>query len=340
MGSYERRIEAREIAHVLGSVMADGRGRTLFGGGPERALDALRRLTPAHSQPYAMLEIPLIGEPSYDAFVGMSSEALIPGDSLGDGSLTAAQAVVDWAAQWSGKRPLNLFFEFDAAGGGRQLSGIHCRHRFQLEAADAFYDVTGDGWRAPIYRSVVERLPKGWIAEFAAAFPGRPESFTRLELGLGIQARQCAENNPGYIRDCFETIGFSAYDDAMLEAIAGLVGLCPVNSLQFDIMADGTLGETFSLVSYFEGMGANFPALFGEGGKASEVLMAYQTMGVADDRWHQIAGALFARTELQMAQKRFCEITRLSIPCCAKAKWTSAELKMTKFYLIASATAS
>ena len=168
-----RDVREWAMACVLEHMMADGRSEALFGGGPERALDSFRRFSTNRARPHLLVEFPLLGEPSYDVLAGLRHGALAPGDHLADTNQLAAQAAVDWATQWHGTEPLELRFELDADGGANQRPGIHCRHRGQLDAADAFYGAVGEGWRAPIYHEVARRLPREWRCEYAAVFPGR-----------------------------------------------------------------------------------------------------------------------------------------------------------------------
>ena len=51
----------------------------------------------------------------------------------------------------------------------------------------------------------------------------------------------------------FERIGFIAFDDEMLERCSSFMRIAPAVDFQFDIMADGTLGDTFGLSLSFNG---------------------------------------------------------------------------------------
>lgn len=321
------------ITRVLEHMMADGRAEALFGEGWQRALDSYRRFSTDGAKPCALVEFPLLGKPSYDILVGIYQGGLKPGDRLTDASQLRAQAVVDWAARWQGSKPLELLFELDAEGGADQRPGIHCRHKGQLAAADEFYELVGEAWRAPLYRSVAQRLPQEWECEYAALFPGRANQVTRIELSLVGHAQEQAAGNPDYIRSCFDAIGFSAYDQAMLEAVAELAALRPAHSLQFDILSDGTLGDTFSFASYFEDNIGAIRSMFKEGGAASTLCRAYERLGIADERWHLIDGALLAARGSYLTEQGLRSVAHLSLPCCAKAKWKAAQLQPGKFYL-------
>lgn len=330
------RIHEQAMARVLDHMMADGRDEALFGAGPHRALDALRRFSTNEAKPSVLVELPLLGAPNYDVLVGLYRRPLKPGDRLADAAQSTAQAVVDWAAHWHGSKPLELMFELDADGGEGQRPGIHCRHKGQLGAADAFYEAVGEAWRAPLYRAVAQRAPQEWQCEYAALFPGRASQVTRIELGIEGAAQERAAGDPDYIRNCFDAMGFSSYDRPMLDAIAELIGMRPAHSLQFDILADGTLGDTFSLASFFENSVAATRTLFDEDGPVSALCRAYEQLGIADTRWHLLDGALLAAKGTCITEQGFQRVGYLSLPCCAKAKWKAARLQPGKFYLTAS----
>ena len=331
------RIREQAMVDIFEHMAADGRADALLGAGPERAIDSYRRFSTEHAGPCVIVEMPLLGDPSYDVLSGNYQRRLQPGERLADASQVAAQAALDWAIAWKGDTPVALQFELDEAGGADQRPGIHCRHRGQIDAAEAFYEAIGEAWRAPLYREAAERMPREWSCQYAAVFPGRAGKVTRMELELAGEACERAAADPSYMRDCFETIGFHAYDQAMLDTISELAAMRPVHSLQFDILEDGTLGETFSLASYFESQGAATRTVFADGGTANKMCTFYERLGIADDRWRLIEGALVASKKAALSDQGFISVISLLLPCCAKAKWRGAKLLPGKFYLTASA---
>lgn len=322
------------MTRVLNHVMADGRAEALFGEGPQRALDSYRRFSTDGAKPCALMEFPLLGNPSYDIIVGIYQRGLKPGDCLADTTQPRAQAVVDWAAHWQGAKPLEVLFELDADGGKDQRPGIHCRHQGQIDAVDEFYALVGEAWRAPLYRAVAQRVSQEWQCEYAAVFPGRANQVTRIELALVGEAQKRAAGHPEHIRNCFDAIGFVSYDQPMLKMIAELIKLRPAHTLQFDILADGTLGDTFSLASYLEDSATSARTLFKKDGAANTLCQTYEQLGIADERWHLIDGALLAAKSASITERGIRSVINLSLPCCAKAKWEATRPLPGKFYLI------
>ena len=317
---------------------ADGRDAALFGDGPERMIDAFERFTTGRAMPgVALVELPLLGEPSYDVLVGGYGASIRAAGELEDGEQAAARAAISWAASLPNPNAVTLFFERDAAAEGNQRAGVHCRHRGNVALAEEFFAAIGEASRAPQYRALADRLPEGWVAEYAAIFPGRPGAKARMELQLEAEACDLIAESPAHLRECFDAVEFSAYDDAMLEHVSRLVGLVPVNNFQFDILPDGTLGDTFSIVSSFEETGADFHALFSDGGVIARVCEDYERMGAADERWRLVEGTLFARKRMVLYGRGPYQEIRFTVPDCAKAKWAGAKLLPAKFYLMMSA---
>ena len=309
----------------------------LFGGGPEHMIDALERFTAGSVCPgLALLEMPLLGEPVYDVLVGSYGPAIRQAGRLEDASQTAAQAAIDWAKSLDPAKNVVLFLERDGSVEGNQKAGVHCRHHGDLDVMDEFFTALGEPGRAVQYRAVAERLPEGWNAEYAAVFPGRPGSKTRLELSPDDAARERIARDPNHLRACFDAMGFTAYDDALLENAARFVDMSTANTLQFDILPDGTLGGTFSVASLIEGNGAQFGTFFEPGGVVARVCEDYERLGAADGRWRLVEECLQARTRTVLDVTGFQNWLTLLIPNCVKAKWIDGELQPAKFYLLMS----
>lgn len=310
----------------------------LFGSGPERAISAYASFWAPGTHPTTIVECPLMGEASYDVLVGSYGSSLRAAPRLPDAAPPACHAAFGWAASLDGG-DIDLFFELDAQGPKGQHPGVHCRHWGDLDAADDFFRVMGEGWRAPLYRAAAERLPQGWRAVFAAVFAGRPGAPTRLELTLSKHERQAVGEDPARLRACFDHLGFEAYDAAMLEAVCRLAAMSRLDTLQFDIGDDGTLGTTFSITSCFERTGAGFHGLFQDDGDIGRICTTYEQMGISDGRWRLAEGAVFATKGIALVDGAMRHVTTVSIPNCGKAKWIDARLQPAKLYLLQGAFA-
>ena len=321
------------MEQTLSRVFADSAVEGLFGSGPERAISAYRSFWAEGTHPTTIIECPLLDSPSYDVLVGSYGNSLVPGTRLPEENPPACHAAYDWAAALDGKRDVDVFFELDADGPEGQHAGIHCRHKGDMGAALDFYQVIGEGWRAPLYRAVVERLPEGWQADFAAVFAGRVGAPTRLELSTSDEVRRRIGESPEYLRAGFDQMGFSAYDGRMLEEISQLCAISLLDTLQFDILEDGSLGGTFSITSCYERTGADFARLFEDDGIVGRICRTYERMGCADDRWRLAEKAIFATKRVAQIGLEARNVVTVSMPNCGKAKWIDAKLQPAKIYL-------
>ena len=321
------------MEQVLRRSFVDEAVEGLFGLGPERALATYRSFVPEGARACAIIECPLLGPPSYDVLVGSHGDSLQHATLAGDGA-PACYAAFEWAAGLPVGRRIELFFERDADGHEDRPAGIHCRHYGDLGAACGFFGAIGEGWRAPLYQAVAEKLPEGWQAVYAAAFLGRPGSPTRLELITSREERERMARRPEHLAACFDRIGFTAYDGPMLKTVSRLAAISALNSLQFDILADGVLGNTFSITSCYERTGADFERLFQDDGAVGRVNRAYEDLGMADGRWRLAQQAVFATVRPVLIGARPGSATSVSLPNCGKAKWIGTCPQPAKIYLL------
>ena len=133
----------------------------------------------------------------------------------------------------------------------------------------------------------------------------------------------------------FKQIGFSAYDDDMLARCAKFMALAPGVDFQFDIMEDGSLGDTFGLSLSFNETKPRQARTCMEDGYGARICGLMQHWGLADDRWRLIADAAFAKhvpyQHEDGTEGRFALCVLFNF---AKVKFTACEPRSAKFYLI------
>ena len=129
-------------------------------------------------------------------------------------------------------------------------------------------------------------------------------------------------------------MGFAAYDDDMLDRCAEFMKHAPSADFQFDIMPDGSLGDTFGLSLSFNEARPRHARECMESGYGAEIMNLLQGWGLADERWKLIAGAAFARhigfEKEDGTEGRFALAIRFNY---AKVKFTACEPRPAKFYL-------
>ena len=329
----EQGIAYELMERSLRRAFTGGAVEGLFGSGPERAVSAYRRLLAPGSNHIVFLEFPLHGTASYDVFVGAIGDGVAPQGRLPEENPPVARAAYAWAGGWGRGSTLGIHFELDADGPGSSHVGMHLGHMGDLAAMADFFQVIGEGWRAKQYLAVAERLPRGWSPSYAGAFTGRPGTPTRLELYLSPEESARVARDPGYLGSCLDQVGFRAHDGQMIADASAIVRVRCLNSLQLDILGDGTLKDTISVTSSCERTTRDFGRLFQDGGLVARLCGLYERMGVADARWRLIEQTLFADKRVVAVGDERRWARAVSRPIGGKAKWVGARPQPAKFYL-------
>ena len=148
------------------------------------------------------------------------------------------------------------------------------------------------------------------------------------------EMKHCIDD-PAHLAAAFDAIGFTAYDVPMLARCAELMALAPSVDFQFDIRADGMLGDSFGLSLSFNEIPPQQARECMESGCGAELMNKLQQWGLADDRWKLIAGSAFARhigfERDDGSEGRFALCVLLNY---AKIKFTAADMRSSKFYLM------
>ena len=321
------------MEYTWSRAFADGREAALLGGSAERLLDACERLSLERARFVSgFVEAPLLGAPEYDALVIHNPGFLVPGCRIADTAQQKAQEVLDWAAAMGEIRPY-IHFELDAAGSGT-LSGIHCRIEGRLDWAEGFFRVVGEPHRTEAFVRNVRRLPEGWFCRYTGIFPGRQSNNTRMEVKMLNEAARHALCDVAYLRQCFDRIGFEAYDEPMLQDITRLASVDVPISIQFDFLPDGSFLPVLSFLSLYENVRPNCAPLFALDGGLRHTCQIYEEMGVSDDRWQMLEPCCFSAKRAFQTREGVELRFNHCFPCCTKAKWIGAERTPAKFYLL------
>jgi len=325
-----------EAFYALYSIAAaGGRGEALFGDSFDQALDFYQHALIGDGYPIAHLEFPLLGKPCLDL---LSVYGAVPlGAKFAPGAGYGRQAMFDWFAETSANMQtshISMGLELDLSTGQTQTVGVYLQQRRHTQLAAPFLESVGEAARTQSYLDTLERMPEGWPPSYIGLFPGREGTPMRIGgyTGSDEQAR-CAED-PAYLGKRFRQIGFTAFDADMLDRCAEFMHLAPSIDFQFDIMSDGSLGDTFGLSLSFNETKPREARECMQSGYGAKLMHVLQTWGLADDRWKKIAGAAFARSVgvegEDGAEERFALCIRFNY---AKVKFSSCEPKPAKFYL-------
>lgn len=321
---------------ILRRVCADGRQDALFGGGLPVALEACSRTLIGVHCPDFYLEFPLAGEPCLDVLAVYGGHE--DGARFEPGAGYGHQRTFDWFGRMEREvGDIGYGFELDTSRGTPSAAGIYFQPNYRTDLVAPFLQLVGEGRRYGAYRSFVDRMPRGWLAFYVGIFPGRPGSPLRVGGYLNGDARRACAANPSAVASCFERLGFTAYDDEMLQHISELIASAPrVVDFQFNLMPDGGVDGLFALdISYQDALPPRVASFMEEGVGASTMALL-EGWGVADGRWRLVPGCTFA-CGLPAAQESSAQDERGIVLAClpdfVKAKWKGTSMQPAKFYL-------
>lgn len=312
----------------------DGREEALFGRSIDLARPAYEKTLVGDGYPHAYLEFPLLGEPCFDL---LSVHACVkPGSKFAPGAGFGYQAMIDWFSTLGTEEGeiVSCGIELDCSEGEAERAGVYLQQRRRHELVVPFLESVGESGRASSYLDTLSRMPRGWPPAYVGLFPGRAGTPLRIGGYLADEARRACADDPNQLGRAFDAVGFSAYDDAMLERCGEFMALAPSVDFQFDIMADGSLGDTFGLSLSFNEAKPRAAHECMRRGYGARIMDKLEGWGLADERWRLIADAAFARhvgfDREDGTEGRFALCVLFNY---AKVKFTAGEARPAKFYL-------
>ena len=324
-------MEAFDALYIIAA--GDGRVEALFGDSFELARPVYERTLIGAGYPTAYLEFPLAGEPCFDLL--SVHEHVEPNSRFAPGAGFGCQAMYDWfSGVCEPGGSVSCGIELDTSAGETERAGVYLQQRERHDLVAPFLASVGEEGRAQAYLDTLERMPQGWPPAYVGLFPGR--AGTPMRIGGYLDASELARcaNYPDHLGDCFRQVGFMAFDEPMLKRCAEFMQHAPSVDFQFDIMPDGTLGDTFGLSLSFNETKPREARECMETGYGMRLMQTLQGWGLADDRWKLIAGAAFARhvgyEREDGTAGRFALCIRLNY---AKVKFRACEPQPAKFYL-------
>ena len=328
-------MDALDALYIIAA--KDGRGDALFGNTMEIARPALQRTLIGNSYPSLYLEFPLLGKPCFD-FLTIYGD-VESGAQFAPDAGYGYQAMIDW---FRGIKPLNRVvscgLELDTSSGETERAGVYLQQRHRHELVEPFLKSVGEVQRAQEYLKALERMPQGWPPSYVGLFPGRDGTPLRIGGYMDNSEHDLCTRDAEHLGASFKQIGFSAFNTDMLERCTKFMELAPSVDFQFDIMQDGSLGNTFGLSLSFNETRPREAHDCMDTGYGAKLLQLLQDWGLADDRWKLIADAAFSRYVPFEREDGSIGSFYLCIRFnYAKIKFVSGEPQPAKFYLSCSA---
>ena len=315
----------------------DGRGPQLFGESLARAREVAQPFMVGETFPSVYLEHPLLGDPFLDVTILYGK--LEPGIRIDSPMAPACGEMLEWHVRANSETEnVCCGFELDTKDPSLPVAAVHCQPRTHIELVEPFCEAVGEPERAALYLSMSERMPEEWSLSFFGMFRGRPGSPLRVCGYLPKdEVEACIE--PTHLAERFREIGFSAYDDAMLGQVASLMAVAPGTvDFQLDVMGDGTLGPTFAIDAQFEIAQPEAVCAAFTDGPAARVMGLLEKYGAADERWHLVPEASFARCiPAEAPDGKVGRYSFTLMPQWVKARWTNGVMQPAKNYFLAKA---
>ena len=316
----------------------EGRGDILFGESFSRARNSLLPFMVGKAFPNVYFEHPLIGEPFLDVTVLLGE--LEPNTRIASEAATGTEALLDWYAK---VRPeysdVSCGFELDTKEADLPKAAVHFQPRKHKNLVRPFFEAIGEPERAQLYLDLAERMPEGWPLSFFGLFRGRPGSPLRICGYHSVDDAHAYADGPAHIASVFDELGFSAYNDVMLEQVSELFATVPgATDFQLDVYPDGSLGSTFAIDMQFKIERPEMVRASFKDGRGARVMNLLKKWGIADERWSLSADAAFARAlPVELDDGTIGRYAFTLMPQWAKVRWCDGVLQPSKLYMLASA---
>lgn len=320
------------------SIIIDGGARDaeLLGGanGVALAREVYQRSLVGTAQPGSWLEVSLLGEPGFDMNVYYRREQLAMGDRFSCGDAYGHQSLVDWLVGVDG-RSFGIGLAYDLAGGEVGRGAYINPNNVSASARDGFFRAIGEAEAGVRSACVVSRQPNEWVVMEEGVFADRPGRPARIASHVGRRLQRAYAADAGLRAAHLRQVGFEALDDEMLACLCEMASSPFDLWLEFDVLADGSVGDALGADLLFGGsvIGEAQHASFAEEGAATKAMQALERRGLADGRWRALAGASTRRLvpHLDDAGEVRAFVVR-SEPVFVKAKWVAGRDPLAKVY--------
>jgi hypothetical protein len=325
----DERMRLFDILYALAA--RDGREAALFGDSLPLAREAFARSLACGDFPEVWFELPLAGEPWFDAHLLTSRESVRPGMEFPVESTGGQLGAFEWFARQDGVRQLAL--SWDTGKGNLETPAVQVLVRGDNpEVSCSFLRAAGRGDLQGSYRSFAGRIPETWFACYTGVFPSRGRDSVRVECTVDSQAQRAYAQDADLLETHLRQAGIGELGETAIPRCQAMARTPFRLEFQFDVMPDGALGPTFGASVRFAcppGEGDWLP--FDVNGAAGELMGLVASWGLADDRWRLLAGTAFAKRVRRGGDARVLSC----YPAFVKLRWRGGEPLDAKAYLLA-----
>lgn len=310
-----------------------GRDEKLFGGCIPRARQLFRPFVIGNRFPTVFLECPLAGVPFLDMTVlyGRLPEGCVVKSKYAEG----CDELFRLYGRMKQDHPDICFgFELDTSKEEPGTAAVHLEPRDHIEVVEPFCEAIGEARYAKLYLQTAAKLADTMPPSFFGMFKGRSDAPLRVCGYLGREEMDGIINDRDFLLNFFKAVGFTAYDDAMVDEIVKLMQIVPCETdYQFDIYPDGKAGEVFSIDLRLNEQAAASVRKSFESGDAAKIMSHFSKLGIADDRISMLSEMATSLAFPSIDENG--EITGRAMviyPMWLKIRWKGAHLQNAKCY--------
>ena len=302
----------------------------LFGTSAPLAREAFRRALAGSSAPIVWFEVPLSGTPRFDLHVAYSNADLHEYAPFASNAMGGYGELLNWYAS-EPREGGGLALAFDVGDGRINAPAVHVNvNGAETFDAEGFFAHVGRPEAAALYGSFAKRIPQGWYIWYFGVHPGRPGAPVRVDCFVDARLKRMYAAEPARLEGDLREAGFVVEGSAVRRVGAEVAASPFCMELQFDVLSDGTLGQTVGVSAQFPLVPASAARqLWESAGDAAQLMEFAENSGIADARWQHVRDALFT-TGVQdgdVPRALYC------VPLFAKFRVRAGELLDTKIYL-------
>jgi len=287
--------DAMMLYETLYSLASNDAESDLFGTSGPLAQEAFRRASEDVSVPTVWFEVPLSGPPRFDLHVAHSNADLHERAPFALDAMDGHGELLNWYAS-EPREGGGLALAYDVGDGRIDAPAVHLNvngtNAFDIEG---FFAHVGRPEAGALYRSFEKRLPQGWHIWYCGVHPGRLGAPVRVDCFADKSLKSLYDAEPARLEEDLQKVGF-ALEGSTAQYVGAKVAASPFGmELQFDVLSDGSLGQTTGISARFPLVAANAARLLWEpDGGATQLMEFAENSRIADARWQRIRDVVFS----------------------------------------------
>lgn len=267
----------------------------LFGTSALLAQEAFRRASAGASVPAIWFEVPLSGPPRFDLHVAHGNADLHECAPFAPDAMDGHGELLNWYAS-KPREGGGLALAYDVGDGRIDAPAVHVNvNAAKAFDAEGFFVHVGRPEATALYHGFARQLPQGWHIWYFGVHPGRSGAPVRVDCFVSESLKRAYAAEPAKLEEDLRAAGF-AVEGSTVRCVGTEVATSPFGmELQFDVLSDGTLGQTVGISARLPLAAASAARqLWVPTGKAAQLMEFAVDSHVADARWRRVQDTMFS----------------------------------------------